>query len=495
MKFWLEYGIGNLLLLLAVGLSAAVGTGTVYASDGEIPEAGTKIETRGTGTRGTETRGTETRGSAQNAEFQTVTVPDDARTLGEAYAMTAEGGTIEIRAGIYEVNEPLTIGKNLTLRGLGEKPEDVLLAGREQNVLYVKSGLVRVQNLSIRNEGGVRMIPNGPESKKEKKARLLFNARHAAVRVAADRGFFEKCVLGSSEGCCVLAYGEEVRLNFDECVIEKSHIGIVLKNGVQSEFNACTFWSNSLIDLQLGEGGRGVLKNCLFSDSTTESLLLRDTGELEVRNCDFQRCSSGIGLTGKGSNAKIFDSRFTECGVGVKLLDRASATLTQCRFERNKTAGLNAMQNSKVEVVFCIFQAQEIFGMLHSGGAKGKIRDCRFLQNQACGLYITKKGTQLQAEHCDFTDQGEMGTVVSENARGTFRDCVFQRCGGTGLTAEAGAYALAADCTMESNAAYGIAVIDGASGIFRENKLTGNGQDWFLRDEKKIQRTGNDPNE
>ncbi|MBQ4144948.1 MAG: hypothetical protein IJD43_15890, partial [Thermoguttaceae bacterium] len=63
MKFWLEYGIGNLLLLLAVGLSAAVGTGTVYASDGEIPEAGTKIETRGTETRGTETRGTETRGT------------------------------------------------------------------------------------------------------------------------------------------------------------------------------------------------------------------------------------------------------------------------------------------------------------------------------------------------------------------------------------------------------------------------------------------------
>ncbi len=133
--------------------------------------------------------------------------------------------------------------------------------------------------------------------------------------------------------------------------------------------------------------------------------------------------------------------------------------------------------------------------MLHSGGAKGKIRDCRFIQNQSCGLYITKKGTQLQAENCDFTDQNEMGAVISENARGTFRDCIFRRCRGTGLMAESEASVLAADCIVEHNAAYGIAVIDGSSGIFRDNKLSKNGQDWFLRDEKKVQRTGNDPNE
>jgi len=48
---------------------------------------------------------------------------------------------------------------------------------------------------------------------------------------------------------------------------------------------------------------------------------------------------------------------------------------------------------------------------------------------------------------------------------------------------------------VESNTDYGIALINGANGIFRDNKLSGNGQDWFLRDEKKIQRTGNNPNE
>lgn len=490
MKNQLDCGMMCLLLLLAVSLNAGVGTGRLFAQVGEVPEAGAKTETRKT-----ETRKTELPKSERKPELRTITVPDDARTLAEAYAMAAEGGTIEIRSGIHEVEEPLTIGKNLTIRGLGEKPEDVLLAGRERNVLYVKSGIVRVQNLSIRNEGGVRTIPPEPESKKEKKSRLLFNARSAAVRVTAERTFFEKCVLGSSDGCCVLAHGEDIRLNFDETIIEKSRIGIVLKGGIQGEFNACTFWSNTLIDLQISEGSRSILKGCLFSDSTTEGLILRDLGEAEIRNCDFQRCSSGTALSGKETNVKIFDSRFTECGVGVKLLDRSSATLTQCRFERNKTAGLNAMQNAKVEVLFCFFQNQEMFGMIHSGGAKGKIRDCRFIQNQSCGLYITKQSTRLQAENCDFTDQNEMGAVVSENARGTFRGCIFRKCGNSGLTAESGASVLAVDCIMESNPASGIAVIDGASGIFRDNKLSENGEDWFLRDEKKVQRTGNDPNE
>ena len=53
--------------------------------------------------------------------------------------MTAEGGTIQIRAGIYEMSEPLTIEKNLTLRGLGENPEDVLLAGKERSALSLRN--------------------------------------------------------------------------------------------------------------------------------------------------------------------------------------------------------------------------------------------------------------------------------------------------------------------------------------------------------------------
>ncbi|MBQ2821562.1 MAG: right-handed parallel beta-helix repeat-containing protein [Thermoguttaceae bacterium] len=156
-----------------------------------------------------------------------------------------------------------------------------------------------------------------------------------------------------------MAHGEEVRLNFDEYVTEKSRIGIVLKDGTKSDLNACAFSSSTLIDLQISDGGQGVLKNCRFSDSTEESLILRGSGEMEVRNCDFQRCSAGIALAGNGTNAKILDSRFTECGVGVKLLDRSSATLTQCRFERNKTAGLFVMRDSETEVSDCVFQAQE----------------------------------------------------------------------------------------------------------------------------------------
>lgn len=55
--------------------------------------------------------------------------------------------------------------------------------------------------------------------------------------------------------------------------------------------------------------------------------------------------------------------------------------------------------------------------MFLSSSAKGKIRHCRFIQNQACGLYVAKQGTRLQAEKCDFTDQSLMGAVISENAR------------------------------------------------------------------------------
>lgn len=72
-----------------------------------------------------------------------------------------------------------------------------------------------------------------------------------------------------------MAHGEEVRLNFDEYVTEKSRIGIVLKDGTKSDLNACASSSNTLIDLQISDGGQGVLKNCRFSDSTEESLILR----------------------------------------------------------------------------------------------------------------------------------------------------------------------------------------------------------------------------
>ncbi|MBQ2821563.1 MAG: hypothetical protein IJF17_08280 [Thermoguttaceae bacterium] len=122
-------GLGTLLCLLAIAVIAAVYAGPVLALDGGIPESSAK----------TETRKTKTQRSARNTELRTVTVPDDARTLAEAYAMTAEGGTIQIRAGIYEMSEPLTIEKNLTLRGLGENPEDVLLAGKERSALSLRN--------------------------------------------------------------------------------------------------------------------------------------------------------------------------------------------------------------------------------------------------------------------------------------------------------------------------------------------------------------------
>lgn len=135
------------------------------------------------------------------------------------------------------------------------------------------------------------------------------------------------------------------------------------------------------------------------------------------------------------------------------------------------------------------------------------------------GIWIEDSGTRMTLQHCRLEGRSNYGCWIKNSAQAILKDCEIHDCGNDGifctdsgsLEAEncriTGCYdgicsssdsrLQVTNCEISGNDSYGVWLYGGASGTFRNNRLSGNyGDDWRINDTAgPVTRTGNTPNE
>ena len=173
--------------------------------------------------------------------------PDvDSPSIARAIYSAADGDVILLKPGLYL--EPLEIlGKNLTLRGLGARPEEVLVTSpNPAAVLKLDGASVRLENLRIEPERG-------------------YSATAAAVLVRSGRLRLLNVTARSQDVAILAAQGREseTSLDVDSSLLEGAYA-----------------------DLEVRGQARIALKNVRFTNPRQPIVVWRDT-KVRIDSCRF----------------------------------------------------------------------------------------------------------------------------------------------------------------------------------------------------------------
>ena len=205
------------------------------------------------------------------------------------------GGTIRLKHGIHEIQEPIVVTKNVTILGDQENPDLVILQGGEKNVFHLKSGFAKIVGVTVKNEG-----KEGCSS-----------ADNDAIQFSAPLGVLRKCVFMSR-------YGSGITVN---------------AKGSNPSVTSCTARDCGLSGFNIGSGASGIFHDCTVSGNARAGMWVQDVwSNPTVEGCTFennQECgvrvncfASGTFRRNKLSNTKNWEIKSWFIFVGKKKVIR-----------------------------------------------------------------------------------------------------------------------------------------------------------------------------
>ncbi|MBE6428875.1 MAG: hypothetical protein E7028_09935, partial [Planctomycetaceae bacterium] len=157
-----------------------------------------------------------------------ITVPDDVRTLAEAYDRIPAGGKIIVRPGTHKVPKTVEIKKDVTVHGDLSNPESVILKGGKDPVFKISAGYSAIKGLSFQNDGD-------PESEYS-----------SAVQFEAPSGLLENCIFTSQGGDGLEVCAKNSAPTVRSCIARNcGQFGIAIFRGASGTFTDCEASGNA----------------------------------------------------------------------------------------------------------------------------------------------------------------------------------------------------------------------------------------------------------
>lgn len=145
------------------------------------------------------------------------------KELEQAFALADAGDIILIEAGAYFFTKKMTIAKNLTIKGLGDEPQDVVLEGNLQVTGKVK---VALHNLTLKNTGDEPALVLEKGAKVYSKDSIYQGAgkknKATCIQLTDSQLFLTACSL-YSEDCCL--QGEKYsKIQLNQCLVDAVYL-------------------------------------------------------------------------------------------------------------------------------------------------------------------------------------------------------------------------------------------------------------------------------
>jgi len=274
----------------------------------------------------------------------------DFRTLSDALTAAKSGQIIAVFPGEYA--ESFKVAKDVTVRGMGRVPTDVIFHpkngicaeiqansvkfeniafranGDEAHCIVVRDGIATFDNIDVRNAGLSGIAVDG-KSKIAVSQSSITNSQEAAIRLRdQSEGTIRNSELAFNTKAGIAVLGESAAKVYETRIIENALDGIFISSSSPS-----TLINNKI----LGNTGYGVLVlNALDLTLESNSILYNGAG--------------GIKIDG-GSSVTIQENQITENGgVGVEVAKLTDLNLVENSIMRNGAYGLVVGDKSTVTV-------------------------------------------------------------------------------------------------------------------------------------------------
>ncbi|MCW1922513.1 protein kinase [Luteolibacter arcticus] len=346
--------------------------------------------------------------SAQNAAL--IRVPGDAATLAEAVNRCQEGGTIEIKGGVYR--EALLITRPLKIRASGGAAlED---EGKRISLLTVKGGIeVSVHGLTFRNvdqQGVGDPNANSP---------LIIAATGARLEL-------DQCILDGGQGDG-LSLADKSTGTLSGCRISKNRaFGVrvsggasaTITSGVIQENGAGGVWISNAGSKVSISGGTAITRNA----HNGVQVLAGSTADLQGVEISSNRQNgilakdAGTTVTlGQGCVISDNDTNGLIAGLG------ASASVTGSRFERNKADGIDTEGATSLNISGSVFDGNGRGGLFFNQGGKAECRVASSEFSRHADFGIVFDGGVVDVRDCKFDGNG-MAIHAGSGTQGEIRD-------------------------------------------------------------------------
>lgn len=402
--------------------------------------------------------------------------PNGGLTLQEAYAQTAEGGTLTIKPGTHEVPETLVVRKNIKIVGESANREETILKGGKENVLCIASGSAEIKNLTFQNHG------------------LHDDPKGWAVWVQTRENVFENCLFTSATGTG-LGIGKKyysllsAAAAVTDCAARGcGTAGFLVINASSGNFTNCEANGNSGVGLQiLGSNTVSIAERCRFNDGGDFGIVVGAGASGTFTECEVSG-NAKDGISGRYGNGNLtaHKCRFTNGNAFGVQLAHGRGTFTDCEFRGNAKAGIGFFDGGKLTVEGCRFLDGKDVGLQivnwnkTMDPADGNIIDCEFTGNAKAGMYIEGPKADPTVGRCRFTDGKDAGIHISSGACGQFTDCEASGNTKAGMWVQSSRWGRGGfsnptvhKCRFHHGKASGI-FVDDSDGTFTECEADGN---------------------
>ena len=274
-----------------------------------------------------------------------ITVPDDVRTLAEAYNRIPAGGKITLHRGTHDVPETVIVRKNITITGEGNDREQVILLGGKENVLRVESGFAEIKNLTFKNEGGNYEWSQEEwenATPEERTQWEQFDAFHSVVSVQSLTCTFENCLFTSENGAGFTVNQKDSNPTVTACAAKDcGSVGFRISNRARGRFTNCEANGNTRSGIEVQDSGTDpTVEKCRSTNNQEVGILVCDGASGTFTDCESSgNANAGIVVQDSGTNPTVRGCQIlNNHGTGILVLKPASGIFRNNRLSGNAKA-------------------------------------------------------------------------------------------------------------------------------------------------------------
>ena len=157
-----------------------------------------------------------------------------------------------------------------------------------------------------------------------------------------------------------------------------------------------------------------------------------------------------------GSRVRAEETAFQEAPAGgVELGPGSTGDFLRCRFIRNGSAGILAMEGSRALLDDCELAGNRDAGFHACGGARAQLRACRVLANLGVGVSAVD-AAEVTLDLCELARNRDPGLLLDRGAAGRLTQCHVTGGESLGIQCRHGSLLALERCLVEGNALGGL---------------------------------------
>ena len=448
----------------------------------------------------------------RNAESYTVGFDDDCdfQSIQQAIDLVADGGTINIRPGIY--NEHLEINKKISLMGpvIGDisdyasKDLPIIVLDPERSCVietdsYIQ-GLVFTHKKDFNFDKMESILDEEGDNSEGCELCIEDEAFKTMLWIKADIQLHNIAILYSQTNGVTFSKGQVL---VDDlivycggnkgiyCTIDASpHIttAVALYNdfGIYVDANAAPIINGSDISKN-SEGGivlykcsNAVINQSFIHENYTNGIGIFDNATPQINECEIYENEEGSNIF-IGENAK---PEITECTIrnsscnGVFITDEATPQIVECNIFENGCEGINVDGTSNPNIIGCNIYENDGCGIECFDNSNPKIKECMISDNASTGIFVTGKANP-NINNCTIWNNQGNGLGIADDATGKYTNCDIHdnlKNGENypGVVARDNACPTVEACEIYDHLSNGIWIKDNAKGTYKKCKVHDN---------------------